>query len=446
MKFVKNVSLTFATQVVTFFIGVISSVIVARTLGPERQGIYSLIILLPLLITTFTNMGIARSIVFYIGKDIFRYKRLIGNIMALIILISSISVIIGLIVILFLNNLVLPNVPASYALLILITIPLQLCLFQGFNGILLGLQKIKTYNSILIIHAVGLFVLIVLFLTKLNLGVIGVITANILALGLTIAITSLWLVVFSKDIPLTLNIDIKILKTLISFGSKVYLNNIFANLHLKADVYLLNFFLNPLAVGYYVISVRITERLWMLSQSVSTVLYPKVASMKNEERKKFTPIASRNVLFITVVGACLLFLLSNWLIHLLYGEKYLLSVEPLKILLIGIVAISIERVLANDLLARGKPMINTYITFLALFSNIILNVILIPKYGIIGAAWASSISYSLATIIKILAYCRLSGNSVSDVLLPQRSDINYYLDISRRIKQKTGLFTTRSNF
>ncbi len=184
----------------------------------------------------------------------------------------------------------------------------------------------------------------------------------------------------------------------------------------------------------------------MLSQSVSTVLYPKVASMKNEERKKFTPIVSRNVLFITVVGACLLFLLSNWLIHLLYGEKYLPSVEPLKILLIGIVAISIERVLANDLLARGKPMINTYITFLALFSNIILNVILIPKYGIIGAAWASSISYSLATIIKILAYCRLSGNSVSDVLLPQRSDINYYLDISHRIKQKIALFTARSNF
>ncbi len=253
MKFVKNVSLTFATQVVTFFIGVISSVIVARTLGPERQGIYSLIILLPLLITTFTNMGIARSIVFCIGKDIFRYKRLIGNIMALIILISSISVIIGLIVILFLSNLVLPNVPASYALLILISIPLQLCLFQGFNGILLGLQKIKTYNSISIIHAVGLFVLIVLFLTKLNLGVIGVITANILALGLTITITGLWLFVFSKDIPLTLNIDIIILKTLISFGSKVHLNNIFANLHLKADVYLLNFFLNPLAVGYYVI-------------------------------------------------------------------------------------------------------------------------------------------------------------------------------------------------
>ncbi|RKY82858.1 hypothetical protein DRQ11_13920 [candidate division KSB1 bacterium] len=178
------------------------------------------------------------------------------------------------------------------------------------------------------------------------------------------------------------------------------------------------------------------------------MLYPKVASMKDEEqRKRLTPLVARNTLLITMLGAFVVFLLAKWLILLLYSEKYLPSVEPLQILLIGIVAISISRVLTNDIDARGKPMINTYITLVALIANITLNVIFIPKYGVIGAGWATSLTYALNSVIKILVYCKLSGNFVSDVILFKKSDIKLYLDalttVNDKVKHKLNFYAER---
>lgn len=58
--------------------------------------------------------------------------------------------------------------------------------------------------------------------------------------------------------------------------------------------------------------------------------------------------------------------------------------------------------------------------------NIALNVVLIPRYEIAGAAWASSISYSLILIARLFLYCRLSGNRWAVVVFPQREDWTIY--------------------
>jgi O-antigen/teichoic acid export membrane protein len=197
-------------------------------------------------------------------------------------------------------------------------------------------------------------------------------------------------------------------------------------------------------VGFYVISVGIAEKLWMLSQTVSTVLYPKLASMKDEgEKNRFTPVISRNVLLITVAGAFAIFLLSKWLILLLFSEEYLPSIRPLQVLLIGVIALSVTRLLSSDIDARGKPIINTYIGFIVVITNMILNILLIPKFGIMGAAWATSISYSLNLIVKLFVYCRLSGNPVADVIMFKKSDIKLYLEVltaaNTKIRQRVNL-------
>ena len=434
--FVTNVGITFVTRVFTFVIGTATSVIIARALGPKGQGVYSLAILLPLMIITFTNLGIARSTVYHIGKDKYALKNLVGTILTSSFIISMASIIIGLLIVFFFNNLVFPNIPQAFLLFSLLLIPFQLFYSQSLSGILLGIQKIKEYNVIAIIQSSLMLALATFFLIGLNCGIIGAITANLLSLLFTTIITFLWLFKFS-DVPFSFRLDKNILCSLFGFGYKVYLGTTLAFFHLRIDQFMLNSFLNPVAVGFYVISVGIVERLWMLSQAVSTVLYPKVVSMKTEEqRNRFSPVVARNTLFITLIGAFIIFLLSKWLILLLYSERFLPSVVPLQILLIGIVAISVERILANDILARGKPMINTCITFIALIANIILNIILIPRFGVGGAAWATSISYSFNAIIKIFVYRKLSGNSVSEVIIFKKSDIKLYLDVLTALNAK----------
>ena len=427
MKFITNVVVTFLARILILLIGIATSVIVARILGPEGQGIYALAILLPSMIVTFANLGMARSTVYHMGKGTYPPKDLIGTVLASSFIISLGSIIVGLIIVFFFGDSILPAVPQVYLLLSLALIPFQLLFFQSLSGILLGLQEIKRYNVLAIIHSISLLALVAFFLVGLDAGIAGVITANLLSLLLTVVVAFLWIPKFLNGVPSYFQLDKKILGSLFSFGYKAHLGNTVSFLHLRIDIFMLNYFLNPLTVGLYVISVTVVEKLWMLSQSVSTVLYPKVAAMKDEEqRKRFTPLVSRSILLITILGACLLFGLSNWLIPLLYSEAYLPSVEPLQVLLIGIVAVSVERILGNDIDARGKPMIGTYIASASLVANIVLNIVLIPQFGIMGAAWATSITYSLASIVRLFIYCRLSGNSPIDVIVFKKADINLY--------------------
>jgi len=157
--------------------------------------------------------------------------------------------------------------------------------------------------------------------------------------------------------------------------------------------------------------------------------------MSSEERKKsLTPILTRNILFISLILALCLLIIGYWLIEFLYSYTYIPAVGPMKILLIGVVAISAERILMTDIIARGRPIISTYITAIIVILNIILNILLIPKLGIMGAAWASSIAYTINLIITLNIYCRISGNYVLDVILIKKSDLKIYINFLKTIK------------
>ena len=76
--------------------------------------------------------------------------------------------------------------------------------------------------------------------------------------------------------------------------------------------------MNDAAVGLYSIAVSIAERIWIVSQSVSSVLFARVSNLTSDnERAQFTALVSRNVLFLSIIGGVSLFLLGKWIIYLL---------------------------------------------------------------------------------------------------------------------------------
>jgi len=186
------------------------------------------------------------------------------------------------------------------------------------------------------------------------------------------------------------------------------------------------------AVGFYAVAVGLAERLWFLSESASVVLFPTVSAEKDELTKKtFTPLVSRSVLLITAVGAAILFLISQWVVVLLYSSEYLPAIQLFRILLPGIVFLSADRILANDIAGRGLPLLNTYVGAVGIVVQIVLNLLWIPALGATGAAWATSISYGLTTALRLWLYRRLSGNSLATVLVPQSSDWHLYRQLAR---------------
>jgi O-antigen/teichoic acid export membrane protein len=84
----------------------------------------------------------------------------------------------------------------------------------------------------------------------------------------------------------------------------------------------------------------------------------------------------------------------------------------------GIVALGHSKILANYVAGRGRPDINAVRGVMALAINVVANLFLIPRYGIIGAAAATSISYSVSAFAGYLAFLRIAGVKWSDPLVP----------------------------
>ncbi len=432
-NFKNNVSLTFSSNIFKFLIGIGTSAILARALGPEGKGLYALSLLLPALLITFSNMGIGPSTIYFTSKKTYSLKAIYG---ANIVFASSISVfafISGLLIIRFFSYKLFPSVPVEYLFAALFLIPVQI-FFVFFINILLGLQKFKQYNFFMILQSLILFFLIFSFLKGFNLSIKHAIIATIISF---IAGTGTLLPQIHKHTGKPeFSFKNNIIRNFAVYGLKSYTGNIFAFLHYRIDQFIINILLNPAAVGFYSISAAFSEKILIISQSAATVVFPRISSETDKKRlKEFTPMICRTVLLLTLLSAIIIAVSGKWIIVFFFSEKFMDSVLPFRILLIGTVVMAGAKILANDIAGRGKPEINTYITIGSVFLNIILNLFLIPSFGIVGAAWATVISYLSFYIAIVLIYVRISGNQISDVVFPKKTDFKLLINLLFSIKR-----------
>jgi len=200
------------------------------------------------------------------------------------------------------------------------------------------------------------------------------------------------------------------------------------------NMFFVNYFTGTGGAGIFSVALSLAEKIWLISQSGATVLFPKIASEKDKKLiKRFTPLVCRNIFFITFIFALFIFIFAKPLILFLFSEKFIKAIFPLQILLLGAICLSGSRILSNDIAARGKPEINCFIGGGGLILNIILNLIFIPKIGISGAAFATTISYIFNLLVRSFVYSKISQNRFSDLFFPKKSDFRYLKILAKDI-------------
>ena len=431
--FTKNTLITFITRVLTAIFGILITIVIARTLGAGGQGIYSLAILLPSTLLIFTVFGVNVSSIFYIGKKEYHPKEVLGHNLFFSFFISIFTILLGLVIIFFFSNKIFPGVEKVYLFLALSIIPFNI-FFELVSSVLLGMQKIKKYNLFSFSQSFLFLFLIIILILGFRFGIKAAILAQTFSF-LFVGIV-LFFIAKKETGGLVFKLSKNYCRDAISYGFKNYLGGVLNFLHYRIDMFLINIFLNPIAVGIYYIAVRLAEGIWLISLSAATVLFPKVASETDEKNlKEFTPLVCRNVLFITFLIAILLFISSRWIVLFFYSNEFLDAVLPFQILLIGTLFTSGWRILANDISARGKPMLNNYVIGFSVILNTILNIIYIPKFGIAGAAFTTAISHFTLFLITIFFYAKISHNKIKNIVLPQKTDILFYKNILSLIKK-----------
>jgi O-antigen/teichoic acid export membrane protein len=213
-------------------------------------------------------------------------------------------------------------------------------------------------------------------------------------------------------------------KPLINYGLKLHLGSIFQSLNYRFDMYLVAFFLGSASVGWYSVSVAMAEWLWLLPSVLGGTLMQRLANTDKKEVNTISGPINRLTAGILLVGTFLLGFLGKWVIRLLYGETFTPSLLPFLLLLPGIWAMGLWKNFMNDLAMRGYPAFKSYTSGIALILTLGLDILLIPLWGIEGAALASSVAYISAFLIALKYYCKITGFHPLDLLIIRRSDIS----------------------
>lgn len=432
----KNGTITFAAQIIIFILDFLIHIILARVLGPTDRGVYALIILIASILGLLGTIGIESSNTYYSAKTKYKLNDIISNS-----LISSVGLGLAIIFLFWLvsttniwqNFLKANNINPFHLWLAAGTAPI---IFMGnfFQAILLGKEEITKYNGVSIFRSILELGLIISLLVVLSCGLSGAIFSyTLIRIGILLALFLL----INRLGRISFSINWGLLKDSVHYGLKGYWGNIIQFLNYRLDMFLVAYFLDVTAVGYYAIAVGMTERLWIIPQSIAKVLFPRVSGIEEAKANKLTPKASRHSFFIAFILALIMLILAKPLIYFLFGSHFLPAVRPLIILLPSIVAFSLAKVLASDLLGRGRPELNTLAACVSLAVNIPLNLFLIPVLGITGAALATTVSYTLATLVTIIAFVKISRVPWMEPLWIKAADFKIYSDILSKIWHKT---------
>jgi O-antigen/teichoic acid export membrane protein len=222
----------------------------------------------------------------------------------------------------------------------------------------------------------------------------------------------------------------------VHFGVQGQLSNLIQLLNYRLDTYLILIFVNASGVGLYAVGVSLSEGLWFIANSVTTVLQTNLTANDEAYAQRMTPIVCRNTLLVTAAASVGAAVTAPFIIPAVFGTAFDDAVEPFLWLLPGTVALAGTKVLAAYVFSRGRPMINAWIAFATLLVTVIAAVALIPPFGVPGAAVASSLAYGVSLSLTALAYARLSRGSALEALLPRPSDASLYIDVLRGLSER----------
>jgi O-antigen/teichoic acid export membrane protein len=409
------------------------SVLTARAFGPGGRGEYSLTTLFVTLVVVFGSLGFSAAATYHAARGewpkpvAFGNLTLIGLLLGLLIVAGCLGVILG-------GGVTFRGVPKANLALATLAIPFLLAV-ANIQGIYQGLRGFREFNRITLAQAA-----LPLPLIGIAIAVGGGVRAAIAA---TVAAGVLLFVAVlahaRRSTRFVWRIRVPYVRALVSFGVRVHLATVLGFLGYRLDVFLVDAYKGAAAVGIYGAGVVIAEALWMPSQAVSTTLFPTIAAERNESTRRWiTPLVARSTLWLTAILGAILLVAAGLVVDVLYSSRFSAAASVVRILVPGIVLFSAARVLGNDIVARGRPLVNSAIAAVSVVCNIVLNVLLIPRYGIDGAAWASTGSYSLLFLATAAVYLPMAAVPMRSILLPSREDADAYFRLARRMLTSDG--------
>ncbi|MBI3968112.1 MAG: flippase [Chloroflexi bacterium] len=411
-------TVTIGTRLALFVTSAATALLTARLLGAEGRGLYSLLTQLVLLLSLAFGLGLGIANVYFASRRTYGSDVLAGNSLAATALLGLVAVATGGLAYVGLPR-VFQGVTAGQLALALVAVPAVLG-SQFLSDLVRGHQRLIAYNAINGLSGLfGAILLVVALLADptvesvLLAYVLSVVVAGIAAYGY---------LAWAEARVRRPRVDWGAFRAALTFGAKGQAGNVVQYLNYRLGFFLVNYFLSPAAVGVFSIAVVLAESLWYVTNSVATVLFPRVSAADDpESARRLTAKASRLGLLVTLPLALGVAMTAPLLMQL-FGREFAGGWPALWLLLPGTVAFGATNVLASYLAGLGHPQLNALVSAICFAVAVAASLVLIPLWGLNGAALANSLSYLAATVLTLYYAKRVGGIGPRDALWPAPDD------------------------
>jgi O-antigen/teichoic acid export membrane protein len=224
------------------------------------------------------------------------------------------------------------------------------------------------------------------------------------------------------------------LREALRFGLLAWGGNMLQQVNYRFDLLILAAYAAASDVGVYSVALTLTGIAWVLPHGLQMVIFPRTASLdaaagsgelSPEESDAAAARGVRHsVLLLVPAGLIVAALLA--LVPLVYGSRFHETVGLGFVLLPGVLALGVGKVLGSVVAGRGAPRYNLYTAAIVAAITLVLYFTLIPAYGEWGAAVASSISYLATAVISAVFFRRVLGIPLTTALIPTTADLRNY--------------------
>ncbi|CAN5195015.1 flippase [soil metagenome] len=375
--------------------GLVVGILVARYLGPSDYGKLNYVITFALIIEAISSLGLDNIIIKKIVALKDRQFEIVNTSLTLRLISSIILIPVGILLIHLLRD--------DYAINLLAYIILSSVVFRSIDVTDYWFQsyinsKYVVYSKIISFTFYGFIRLLFIYLgsTVISFGVAFLLEGIIRSLILG------WFYVKKSGSLFGIRIDWKLSKLLLKESWPLLFSAITVMIYMKIDIVMLGSMSTDNEVGLYTAAVKLSELWYNIPVIITATLFPLILKYRKESTQLFNERMQMlyDIMFISMLCvSIIIFFTTDQIISLLFGLEYLPASNMLAIHVWSTIFITFSVIRGKWLIANNLEIYTAITQGLGAITNVILNIILIPKWQGIGASIATLISYFIATTV-----------------------------------------------
>lgn len=421
-----------SADIASVIFGIVSATVTARWLGPDGKGTLSSLLFIWVLLSYASSLGLGDAAIILIQQKRASVQDAVRSILppALVATVVGSGLLAVAAVIADWSAIVGAVVVVALALPVATTVRLLIAIENAR-------ERIAFTSLVFAVASATTAVALVIFVALAELGIFGGALASFLGSG--VALTMLIGSLHRGGVSLRPVPRRDLIATALRIGVVIEISYILGALSQRVDLLIVYSMAGEASAGRYSVALTLAQLAAYGPFALSVASFPRMAGMQPNEVSEMIERLSRAGLAIALGSAAILFLAIPVLVPALFGSEFAAAVRPALIMLIGSVVWSEQWLFARAAAARGDGPLYFRSLGVSLVVMVALDMMMIPRFGIEGAAIASVVAPTLGLLVVFAPFRRRHAPSLRMAALrPGRADFallgTFVKDAGRRLR------------